>query len=137
MLRRQVDEVLTYLNEELGISGEDAANVVKKFPEAMALPLSRIQANQEHLQKPPYYMKKDAAAATMKRRPDVMGYIIDCQGDCQVNEPFAIVGYCGLCNKNHNTIPQASKFPVKQTCAILCRVSAIGVGCDSDGGLLA
>jgi hypothetical protein len=48
----QIEGVLTYLKDDLGLEGEDLHRVLKKFPEVINLNVDlRLKANIEHMQK--------------------------------------------------------------------------------------
>jgi len=48
----QIEGVLAYLKDDLGLEGEDLHRVVKKFPEVINLDVEmRLKANVQHMQK--------------------------------------------------------------------------------------
>ena len=73
----------------LGIQGADLAAYVKKFPEVLGLDVEgQLAPTVEDLQVK-WFMKGTVLANALKRRPEVLGYNIDCQGDC--------AGECNRC----------------------------------------
>jgi len=85
----QIETVLAYLKDDLGLEDEDIQKVVKKFPEVVNLDVElRLKANIAHMQKA-YFMKEAQCKNVVKRQPDVLGYTVDCEGSCY--------GQCNQC----------------------------------------
>lgn len=84
----QVLGVLQVLEEFSIVSTEDKATIIGKFPELLGLPLDLIRSNFEKLQKQ-YFLKGPSLVAAVKRKPRVLGSIVDCQGSCE--------GFCTRC----------------------------------------
>ena len=56
---------------------------VKTFPEVMALPVEeQLQHNAEKLKKD-WKMTDKVIPSVIKRQPAVLGYNVDCEGNCQ------------------------------------------------------
>jgi hypothetical protein len=76
---------------ELGMEPSDVAAIVEKFPECLALdgePGAAVRAVMAKLKKD-WKMTGPTAAKAVARTPRVLGYTIDCLGDC--------VGECDRC----------------------------------------
>jgi hypothetical protein len=84
-----IDGVLEYLETELGIADEaDQAKLIVAFPEVLGLSLELMQTNVGKLQSL-YKMKGTALSNAIKRKPRVLGSIVDCEGSCE--------GWCSRC----------------------------------------
>lgn len=77
-----VAAALAVLTGDLGLSSSDAAAVVRSFPETLSRDAdARLRANLAVLEKQ-WKIKGAAAAGAVKRAPRILGYTIDCAGDC-------------------------------------------------------
>eukprot|EP00884_Botryococcus_braunii_P012605 jgi/Botrbrau1/21345/Bobra.0184s0055.2 len=84
----QVKAVLAFLGEQ-GLTGGDALTIIRKFPEVLAISVpDGLQANIDKLEKD-WKLKGPAIAGVLKRQPRVLGYCVDCLGDC--------IGECDRC----------------------------------------
>ena len=73
---------LAVLTDDLGLDAGDAAAVVRAFPETLSRDAdARLRANLGVLAKQ-WRMSPPAQAAAVKRAPRILGYTIDCAGDC-------------------------------------------------------
>lgn len=80
----QLEQALEYL-AELGIAdGEQQAQLIRKFPQVLGLPLGLMRSNVDKLTMS-YRLQGPALAAALQRKPNVLGAITDCEGDCQGN----------------------------------------------------
>ena len=78
----QVEAVLDFLTS-IGIASEaDQAAIITKFPEVLGLEVELMQENVEKLQKA-FFLKGPALLGTLKRKPRVLGTLVDCEGSCQ------------------------------------------------------
>lgn len=84
----QITGVLQVLDEFSVVSMADKATIIGKFPEVLGLPVDLIQSNFQKLQTQ-YFLKGPSLVAAVKRKPRVLGSIVDCQGSCE--------GYCTRC----------------------------------------
>lgn len=83
-----VQACIGYLNE-LGLEGEDLLGVIKKFPEVLGCDVeTRLKANVGVLENQ-WKMKGMVITNTLKRKPEILGFTIDCYGDC--------AGECNRC----------------------------------------
>lgn len=77
-----VSAALAVLTDDLGLDVADAAAVVRAFPETLSRDAdARLRANLGVLAKQ-WKMGAAAQAAAVKRAPRILGYTIDCAGDC-------------------------------------------------------
>eukprot|EP00193_Tetraselmis_chui_P005578 CAMPEP_0177757636 /NCGR_PEP_ID=MMETSP0491_2-20121128/3748_1 /TAXON_ID=63592 /ORGANISM="Tetraselmis chuii, Strain PLY429" /LENGTH=214 /DNA_ID=CAMNT_0019273299 /DNA_START=352 /DNA_END=996 /DNA_ORIENTATION=+ len=84
----QIQRVVDYLNE-LGIKGQDLNFYVNKFPNVFGCSVDGLlKANVTELEKT-WKIKGATLAATLRRRPEILGYNLDCYGDCK--------GECNRC----------------------------------------
>lgn len=85
---KQVQAALAYLNE-LGIQEQDMAKVLKSFPELVGCRVEQqLRANVHKLQNE-WKLKDAVLAKAILRNPSVLGYTVDCMGDC--------AGECNRC----------------------------------------
>ncbi|XP_062098857.1 uncharacterized protein LOC133804734 isoform X1 [Humulus lupulus] len=76
-----VNEILDYLRS-LNLSDDDLAKVLKKFPEVLGCDLeNEIKANVQILEKE-WEIKGKTLRNLLLRNPRLLGYNIDCKGDC-------------------------------------------------------
>lgn len=78
----EIDAILDYLRG-LGLSNDDISKVLKKFPEVVGCSLeNELKTNIEILEKQ-WSIKGKSLRNLLLRNPKVLGYIIDCKGDCK------------------------------------------------------
>ena len=83
-----VQAVQAYL-VSLGLTGAEVAKVVDEFPEVLGCSVEdRLAANVAQLEKQ-WKMQGPAIKGVVLRRPDVLGFNLDCLGDC--------AGECNRC----------------------------------------
>ncbi|KAM7279284.1 hypothetical protein ACFE04_006418 [Oxalis oulophora] len=76
-----VNEILDYL-KSLSLSDDDIYKVIKKFPEVLGLNLeNELKKNVGILEKV-WSIKGKTLRNLLLRNPKVLGYIVDCKGDC-------------------------------------------------------
>ncbi|XP_051149972.1 uncharacterized protein LOC127264469 [Andrographis paniculata] len=76
-----VSEILSYL-KELGLTDEDISKLLKKFPEVLGCSLeNELRTNVQILEKE-WSIKGKTLRNLLLRNPRVLGYNIDCKGDC-------------------------------------------------------
>ncbi|XP_020104101.1 uncharacterized protein LOC109721091 [Ananas comosus] len=76
-----VNEILDYIRS-LGLSDEDLHKLLKKFPEVLGCSLdNEVKANVGTLEKE-WGIKGKALRNLLLRNPKVLGYNVDCRGDC-------------------------------------------------------
>ena len=84
-----VAAALAVLTDDLGLGAEEAAAVVRAFPEALSRDAeSQLKANLALLERQ-WRMTGAAAAGAVKRTPRILGNTVDCEGDC--------IGECDRC----------------------------------------
>ena len=84
----QVQAVIDYL-AEIGIKGNDLVKYVGQFPYIFGCDIEELlKANVNELEKT-WKIKGATLTATLKRRPEILGYNLDCYGDCK--------GECNRC----------------------------------------
>mmetsp|Transcript_39399 Transcript_39399/g.102063 ORF Transcript_39399/g.102063 Transcript_39399/m.102063 type:complete len:223 (+) Transcript_39399:176-844(+) len=84
----QMEEVINYLGE-LGIKGNDLIGYINKFPNVFGCSVEDLlKANVTELEKT-WKIKGPTLSATLKRRPEILGYNVDCLGNC--------LGECNRC----------------------------------------
>lgn len=70
---------------ELGLNGDDLKSAISKFPEVLGLPVDkRMKANVSKIENE-YKIKGATLSNIFKRKPQVLGFNFDCEGDCQGN----------------------------------------------------
>lgn len=78
----QIQAKLDHLRS-LGLSDEQLVDVVKQFPETVGLDLEkRIKPNIELMGKS-FFIKGKMLPKTLARKPQALGYAVDCEGDCK------------------------------------------------------
>ncbi|PON72532.1 Mitochodrial transcription termination factor [Parasponia andersonii] len=76
-----VNEILDYLRS-LNLSDDDLSKVLKKFPEVLGCNFeAELKANVQILEKE-WEIKGKSLRNLLLRNPRVLGYNIDCKGDC-------------------------------------------------------
>jgi len=83
----QIEERVEKLYEA-GMSEEDVALVVGTFPEVLGCEASLMEKNIEHI-RATFFVRDAALVNVLKRKPGLLGNIIDCEGDC--------MGECNRC----------------------------------------
>ncbi|KDP47092.1 hypothetical protein JCGZ_03900 [Jatropha curcas] len=76
-----VSEILDYLRS-LGLSDDDLYKLVKKFPEVLGCSLEHELRNNVKILEKDWGIKGKSLRNLMLRNPKVLGYNIDCKGDC-------------------------------------------------------
>ncbi|KAJ0923247.1 putative transcription regulator mTERF family [Helianthus annuus] len=77
-----VNAIFDYLTG-LGLSDDDLIKILKKFPEVVGCSLeNELKTNIEILEKQ-WSIKGKSLKNLLLRNPKVLGYIIDCKGDCK------------------------------------------------------
>ncbi|XP_076887840.1 uncharacterized protein LOC143538098 [Bidens hawaiensis] len=77
-----ISAIIDYLTD-LGLSDEDVIKILKKFPEVVGCSLeNELKTNVEILEKQ-WSIKGKTLRNLLLRNPKVLGYIIDCKGDCK------------------------------------------------------
>jgi hypothetical protein len=85
----KIDKVLNFFATELGISSEaDQAKLIATFPEVLGLSIDLMKDNIEKL-KFRFFLNGPALTASIKRKPRVLGSVVDCEGSCE--------GWCTRC----------------------------------------
>ena len=80
---QQVDAALAFLAGVVGISSAaDQTAVITKFPEVLLVRQELMAGNVAKLQKS-FFLKGNALASAIKRKPRVLGATVDCEGTCQ------------------------------------------------------
>ncbi|GJZ82043.1 mitochondrial transcription termination factor family protein isoform 2 [Tanacetum coccineum] len=78
----EIGAILDYLRG-LGLSDDDISKVLKKFPEVVGCSLEdELKTNIEILEKQ-WSIKGKSLRNLLLRNPKVLGFIIDCKGDCK------------------------------------------------------
>lgn len=84
-----VEAALAVLSGELGLSSEDVSALLEAFPHVIGLPLDLLLRNARRLEGelPPARggeaEGKRRLAKALVARPEVLGVLIDCEGDCK------------------------------------------------------
>ncbi|GIL78283.1 hypothetical protein Vretimale_7643 [Volvox reticuliferus] len=85
----QVENALEVLQVDLAMTSEEAARVVRLFPELLACDVEgRLRANIAQLGSL-WRLKGPTLTKAVIRQPAVLGYSVDCSGDC--------IGECNRC----------------------------------------
>ena len=87
----RVEAVLEFLSAQGLTAQEDQVAMILKFPEVLGLELIVMEGNVEKLKKS-FFLKGPALIGVLKRKPRVLGTVVDCEGTCQ--------GYCTRCFAN-------------------------------------
>ena len=86
----QVNETIETLRE-IGLTSDEVAQVIRRFPEVLGLDIeTRIRANLKKLEKD-FFIKGKALPKVILRTPNILGYTLDCSGDC--------ISECDKCKK--------------------------------------
>eukprot|EP00897_Mesotaenium_endlicherianum_P005388 jgi/Mesen1/4878/ME000244S04057 len=79
--QEELKATVEYL-EGLGVQGPDLMKVIKAFPYVLACSLEdRIKVNVAQMEKE-WYISGKSLKSTLLRKPMVLGYYLDCRGDC-------------------------------------------------------
>ena len=73
---------------DLGMSTEEVSKVISDFPEFLGCEEDLLRKNVDYVQST-FFVKGKALVNTLKRKPQVLGNIVDCEGNC--------VGDCNRC----------------------------------------
>ncbi|KXZ47561.1 hypothetical protein GPECTOR_34g720 [Gonium pectorale] len=85
----QVSGVLAFLHDDLALSPEEQLKLVRAFPEVLACDVQeRLRANVAQLQSQ-WRLQGATLSKAVLRQPQVLGYSVDCGGDC--------IGECNRC----------------------------------------
>lgn len=77
----EIDAILVYLRG-LGLSDDDISKILKKFPEVVGCSLeNELKLNIQILENQ-WKIKGKSLRNLLLRNPKVLGYIVDCKGDC-------------------------------------------------------
>ncbi|KAI3686860.1 hypothetical protein L1987_80549 [Smallanthus sonchifolius] len=77
----KIDAIIDYLTC-LGLSDDDVIKILKKFPEVVGCSLeNELKTNIQILEKQ-WSIKGKSLRNLLLRNPKVLGYIVDCKGDC-------------------------------------------------------
>lgn len=76
------------LLRDIGVGDDDVAKVVKAFPEVLGCSPEALKGNVAKLEKD-WKLQGQVLAKAVVRQPAVLGYTVDCMGDC--------VGECIRC----------------------------------------
>ncbi|WCJ44138.1 Mitochondrial transcription termination factor family protein [Euphorbia peplus] len=77
-----VNEILDYL-KNLGLSDVDLQKLVKKFPEVLGCSLEQDLKSNVNILEKVWGIKGKTLRNLLLRNPKVLGYNIDCKGDCK------------------------------------------------------
>lgn len=78
----QIKEKLDYLRG-LGLEDDQLLEVVKLFPETVGLDLEKRMKPNVELMGKQFFIKGKVLPKTLARKPQALGYAVDCEGDCQ------------------------------------------------------
>jgi hypothetical protein len=81
-------EALRVLREDAGLSDAELPRAVKAFPEVVGCAPAALRANLDKL-RADWKLEGQVLAKAVARQPAVLGYTIDCLGDC--------AGECNRC----------------------------------------
>lgn len=79
----QAKTSIDFLRNRLELDDSAIAAILKKLPEVLRLPLSRMTANIDLIQSNYPSLKDALLQNSVKANPSVLGYDFDCEGDCQ------------------------------------------------------
>ncbi|PIA40979.1 hypothetical protein AQUCO_02300033v1 [Aquilegia coerulea] len=77
-----VSEILDYLRS-LGLSDDDIGKLLKKFPEVLGCSLNDELKNNVQVLEKTWGIKGKSLRSLLLRNPKVLGYNVDCKGDCE------------------------------------------------------
>lgn len=78
----QIKAKLDYLRG-LGMNDEQLHEAVKHFPETVGLDLDKRMKPNVELMGKNFFIKGKMLPKTLARKPQALGYAVDCEGDCQ------------------------------------------------------
>ncbi len=78
----QIKAKLYYLRD-LGMNDEQLHEAVKHFPETVGLDLDKRMKPNVELMGKKFFIKGKMLPKTLARKPQALGYAVDCEGDCQ------------------------------------------------------
>lgn len=78
----QIKEKLDYLRG-LGLTEEQLLEAVQHFPETVGLDLEKRMKPNVELMGKKFFIKGKMLPKTLARKPQSLGYAVDCEGDCQ------------------------------------------------------
>lgn len=84
-----VERALEFLRNEVGFDDAEVANVLRGFPEAMALSVDERMRENIRLLRENLKMDEKRIRKAVLGQPQILGYTLDCGGDCQ--------GECARC----------------------------------------
>ena len=84
----QVESAISVLRDKVGMTEDQVAEIVKKFPEFLGCSPSLLEKNVDYVGKT-FFVRDKALLALMARKPQVLGNTVDCEGNC--------VGECNRC----------------------------------------
>ncbi|XP_073316708.1 uncharacterized protein [Primulina huaijiensis] len=76
-----VNGILNYL-KDLGLTDEDLGKLLKKFPEVLGCSLENELKTNVHILEKEWGIKGKPLRNLLLRNPKVLGYNVDCKGDC-------------------------------------------------------
>ncbi|XP_043706647.1 uncharacterized protein LOC122656234 [Telopea speciosissima] len=76
-----VNDILDYL-KNLGLSDDDLGKLLKKFPEVLGCSLEVELMTNVHVLEKEWGIKGKSLRNLLLRNPKVLGYNVDCKGDC-------------------------------------------------------
>mmetsp|Transcript_35820 Transcript_35820/g.77931 ORF Transcript_35820/g.77931 Transcript_35820/m.77931 type:complete len:213 (-) Transcript_35820:75-713(-) len=83
-----IEERVEALRGAGGLSDDQVAKVVAAFPEVLGCEADLLRENVAYVEKT-FFVKGNTLTSLLVRKPEVLGNIVDCQGDC--------VGDCNRC----------------------------------------
>ena len=84
----RVSAVVEYL-KTLGLVESDLPRFVKAFPQIFGCDMETVLAENVELLQNKWKLKGSVLTGALKRRPPILGYVVDCEGSC--------VGECNRC----------------------------------------
>ncbi|DBA86931.1 TPA: hypothetical protein ACH3X2_000324 [Trebouxia sp. C0005] len=78
----EIKAKLDYLRE-LGMNNQQLHEAVKHFPETVGLDLDKRMKPNVELMGKKFFIKGKMLPKTLARKPQALGYAVDCEGDCQ------------------------------------------------------
>jgi len=81
-------ETVDYL-KTLGLGNADLTAYVKAFPHVFGCDRETVLAPNVELLQRQWKLKGSVLTGALKRRPPILGYVVDCEGSC--------VGECNRC----------------------------------------
>lgn len=78
----QIKQKLDHLRD-LGLSDEQLKEVVTQFPETVGLDFEKRMKPNIELMGKKFFIKGKMLPKTLARKPQALGFAVDCEGDCQ------------------------------------------------------